>query len=207
MRRLEDGVARGRAFVSLVGRQTAVAWDLRRRIWSGEEVLLLAPDADVPRLRGFVVGVSPTDSVVWFDDARWDEPVVVDLSLVVSVRLPHFHEDGPAPKRSREVFEARKGDEPIPGQLRFGADRVPEVSPRSEMAMQKAAGALLSQPLLDVLAALDGAARGKASVPTRDVAEALGDSVQATVRRLAFLAELGLVYVEEGRLYRWSPAD
>lgn len=204
--------------MSLISRQSALAWDLRGFLWSGKEVVVLSPGADLPRVRGLVIGVTPTDALALIDDARWDEPVAIDLSGVASVRQPHYHEEGDAPLRTREVFERHRGPEPLPGQLSLGAQRVPEVSTRSRIAMAKAAGMLLSQDLLDVLGALDKASRGRESVLTGEVAEAMvvsidGEQVrgkpspQWTVRKLAFLADLRLVLVEEGRRYRWSPGD
>lgn len=202
---------------SLLSRQASIAWDLRGFLWSGKEVVLLAPDADEPRLRGLVVGVAPTDAVAWIDDARYDEPVAVALDHVVSVRQPHFHEEGDAPERTREVFEPRREAPPMPGQLRLGADRIPKVSPRSVVSMQRAAGMLLPQDLVDTLAALDRAARGRQSVLTREVAEKVtnadGEFVYPrpttgrTFRRLSALATLRLVYLVEGRPTRWRPGD
>jgi hypothetical protein len=193
--------------VSLISRKSALAWDLRGFLWSGKEVVVLAPDADIPRLRGIVIGVAPTDSIAWLDDARWDEPVTVDLGAVASVRQPHYHEEGDPPERTREVFPIHRGPEPMPGQMHFGAERIPEVSRRSLISMQRAAGMLLPQEDIDALAALDRVAKGKPSVPTIDVADELGESIQRTVRRLRFLAGLKLVSFEEGRRYRWSPGD
>lgn len=204
--------------LSLVPLQTAIAWDLRGRLFSGQEVVVLIPDGEIPRVRGLVIGVSPTDAVAWMDDARFPEPVAVDLSKVASVRRPHFHEEGDAPERRRPIFEPRRDPEPMEGQLSLGAQRVPAVSRRSVMAMQRAVGMLLSQDLLDVLAALDLAARGRHTVTTTDVLDAVmtcidGEeirptpSVQWTVRSLRALADLGLAYVEEARPLGWAPGD
>lgn len=193
---------------SLVSKQTAIAWDLRGYLWNGKEVVLVGPeDAEVPRPRGVVMGVSPTDAVAWIDDARFEEPLAVDLSTVRAVREPHFHEEGDAPTRHRAFFEPRRGPEPMPGQLMLGASRIPKVSNRSRRALERARGLLLSQDDVDVLAALDTAARGRTSVTTKDVAAILGASSQWTVRRLSFLATLRLAFVEEGRRYRWAPGE
>lgn len=197
------------AQVSLIRRQTALAWELRGHLWRGSEVVIrVEQDDEVMRLRGYPVSVSPTDAVLWLDDGQGEEPTVIPLNVVTQVRRPHFHEDGPAQRRRVARLEARRGPEPYPGQLIFGAERIPEVSRRSAAAMERAAGLLLPQDLLDVLAALDRAVRRKQHVPSRAVAEQLGADVGWTLQRLGLLAEMRLVFPsEDGTHYVWSPGE
>jgi hypothetical protein len=194
--------------VTLLKKQASLAWELRRYLWGALEVVVSCRrDALVPRYRGYVVSVSPTDSTALLDDARWDEPVLIPLNLVLTVRRPHYHEDGPEPERDRPVVRpAIQSYQPMPGQLTLGGEPRP-VSKRTRIAMERAAGMLLSQDLLDVLAALDGAARGKQSVSSLEVADAAGESLQWTVRRLNALARLRLALVVRERPYAWTPGE
>lgn len=204
--------------MKLLRKQTALAWDLRGYLWGGREIIVtLRQDALVPRYRGFLVDVSPTDATARLDDARWDEPVLIPLDLVLTVRSSDYLEHGPAPVRQRPIFAPSRGPEAMPGQLLLGGDP-PPVSRRTLVAMQRAAGMLLSQDLLDVLGALDRAAKGKQSVSTTDVADAMtvavdaaevGEkpSIQWTVRRLTALAGLRLAFVVRERPYSWAPGE
>lgn len=198
--------------MTIVKKRTALAWELRAALWGRKEVIVaLGEEGIVRRYRGYVVEVSATDVTASIDDARYDEPVLLTLGAVLSVRRPHFHEDGPEPERARPVFEPRRGPEPMPGQLLLGGTP-PTVSRRTQVAMARAAGMLLSQDLMDVLGALDRAARGRESVPTTAVADALEaeeekPSIQWTVRRLASLAELRLALAVEKRPYSWTPGS
>lgn len=193
--------------MTLLKKQTALAWELRGYLWANREIVVaLRRDALVPRYRGYLVSVSPTDANAVLDDARWDEPVTIPLDLVLSVRRPHYHEDGDEPVRSRPIFRPERGPEPMPGQLMLGGDP-PPVSKRTRIAMERAAGLLLSQDVLDVLAALDRAARGKQSVSSLEVADAAGESLQWTVRRLSQLASMRLALVVRERPYAWTPGE
>lgn len=192
--------------MSLVKKQTALAWELRALLWNRQEVMItLRRDLLVPRVRGYVVEVSATDASALIDDARWDEPIQVELDKVLTVRRPHL-EDGDTPPRARPIFPPSRGPEPMPGQLTLGGDP-PEVSKRSLIPMRRAAGLLLSQDLLDVIAALDRAAKGKQSVPSLAVADAGGWSLQWTVRRLAHLASLRLCFAVREKPYAWIPGE
>jgi hypothetical protein len=193
--------------VTLVSRSYSLAWDLRSALWGRKEVVVLLRERSlILRVRGYVVSVDATDAGAEIDDARWDEPIRVALADVRSVRRPHYHEDGPEPERNRPIFEPRRPAEEMPGQLRLGGDP-PPVSARTRVAMERAAGLLLSQPLLDVLAALDRAARGRQSVTSLEVADAAGASLQWTVRRLAELAGYRLALAVAERPYRWTPGE
>jgi hypothetical protein len=148
-----------------------------------------------------------TDSYAEIDDARWGSPRVIPLDRILSVRRPHFHEDGPEPPRLHPPAKRRADPEPFPGQLRFGG-KVPAVSRRSRRAAERAAGLLLPQDLLDVLGALDAAVRRRANVPARDVGERLGRTGRWTILRLGRLAEMRLVFVARDRgRYVWSPGE
>lgn len=193
--------------MTLIKKQSALAWELRGCLWTRFEVVItLREDALVKRVRGYVVEVSPTDVTAVIDDARWEEPITVLLEMVLTIRRPHYHEDGPEPERHRPIVQPSRGPEPMPGQMTLGGDP-PEVSKRSFIAMQRAAGLLLSQDLLDVIAALDRAARGKQSVPSLAVADAGGWSLQWTVRRLTYLESLRLCFAVSERPYAWTPGE
>lgn len=194
--------------MSLIRKQTALAWELRGHALHGREVVLaLNGGSSIPRLRGYVVGISATDSCAEVDDARWPEPRLVPLDRILSVRRPHFHEDGEAPARSRPVAERATDPAPFPGQLRLGGDP-PAVSRRSRAAVERAAGMLLPGDLMGVLGALDAAVRGRRSVQAVRVAEEMGRSGRWTILRLARLAEMGLARVErERRVYVWWPGE
>jgi hypothetical protein len=194
----------------LIRQETALAWELRLHALRGREVILLLRGSAEQRLRGYVVGISPTGAFTEIDDARWEEPRQVPLSTIESVRRPHFHEDGEDALRAlsgRPPRERRKDPDPFPGQLRLGGS-VPEVSRRSAAAAERASGLLLPQDLLDVLGALDSAVKRRKAVPTARVAEVMGRSPQWTVRRLGRLAEMRLALpMKEGRRYAWSPGE
>lgn len=202
--RIEVGGAILRAPIK---KTTALAWELRGALMGRQEVVVLIRDgALVHRVRGFVVEVAATDVNAAIDDARYDEPVLVQLDAVLTVRNPHYHEEGDAPTRNRPIFEPHRGPEPMPGQLLLGGTP-PVVSKRTRLAMERAAGMLLPQDLLDVLGALDRASRGRQSVPSLAVADAAGESLQWTVRRLSHLAELRLAFVVGERPYAWTPGE
>ncbi|MGH2938304.1 MAG: hypothetical protein ACRDPE_09320 [Solirubrobacterales bacterium] len=194
--------------MTLLKKQSSLAWELRGYLWGAAEIVVSCRrDALVPRYRGYVVSVSPTDATFELDDARWGEPVLIPVDLVLTVRRPHYHEDGPEPERDRPVVRpAIQSYQQMPGQLTLGGEP-PPVSKRTRIAMERAAGMLLSQELLDVLAALDAAARGRQSVSSLEVADAAGESLQWTVRRLNALAAQGLALSVRERPYAWIPGE
>lgn len=171
-----------------------------------EVVLSVRDGALVQRVRGFIVEVAATDANAAVDDARFDEPVLVALDAVLTVRRPHYHQEGDTPERNRPIFEPRRGPEPMPGQLLLGGTP-PAVSKRTLLAMERAAGMLLPQDLLDVLGALDRASKGKESVPSLAVADEMGASLQWTVRRLSLLASLRLAFAVSENPYQWCPGE
>lgn len=193
--------------MSLVKKTTALAWELRNALMMRHEVVISVRDGPlIQRVRGYVVEVAATDVNAAVDDARWDEPVLVQLDAVLTIRRPHYHEEGETPVRNRPIFEPHRGPEVIPGQLLLGGTP-PNVSKRTRIAMERAAGMLLPQDLLDVLGALDRASRGKESVPSLAVADELGASLQWTVRRLSALAEMRLAFAVAERPYSWTPGE
>lgn len=207
MLRTAYGLEVGGAILRPIKKTTALAWELRGALMGRYEVVISIQDgALVHRVRGFVVEVAATDVNASIDDARYDEPVLVQLDAVLTIRRPHYHEEGDAPTRTRPIFEPRRGPEPMPGQLLLGGTP-PAVSKRTQLAMQRAAGMLLSQDLLDVLGALDRASRGKQSVSSLAVADEAEASLQWTVRRLSRLAELRLAFVVGERPYAWTPGE
>lgn len=203
-----------------VKKTTALAWELRGALMMRYEVVISVRDgALVQRVRGYVVEVAATDANASIDDARYDEPVLVPLDAVLTIRRPHYHEEGDAPERNRPIFEPRTDAPPMRGQMRLGG-RPWKVSRRTTIPMQKATGMLLPQDLLDVLAALDRASKGRQSVPTTAVADRMArydedeesiidapSSIQWTVRRLNELAELRLAFVVGERPYAWTPGE
>lgn len=191
----------------LIKKQSALAWELRGFLWNRKEVVItLRRDSLVQRVRGYVVEVTATDVSALIDDARWDEPISVQLERVLTIRQPHYHEEGEAPARNRPIFAPSRGPEPMAGQMTLGGEPRP-VSKRSQIPMQRAAGLLLPQESLDVIAALDRAAKGKQSVPTLTVADAGGWSLQWTVLRLTHLASLRLCFAVSEKPYAWTPGE
>jgi hypothetical protein len=184
-----------------------------------EIVLTMRDGSLVRRVRGFVVEVAATDVNASIDDARWDEPVLVPLDAVLTIRRPHYHEEGETPQRNRPIFPPRTAAPPMRGQMRLGG-RPWTVSKRSTIPMQKASAMLLPQDLMDVLAALDRAAKGKQSVSTTEVADRMArydenreeiedapESIQWTVRRLTQLAEMRLAFLVGEQPYAWTPGE
>lgn len=189
--------------MSLIRKEEAVAWELRSHLWKGSPVVVtVEAGPEIIRLRGYVESVSATSAFAEVDDDRYPEPRSFPIRTVKSIRRPHFHEDETVlPVRPR----AAPDGEQIPGQLRLGAERIPEVSRRGRGAMERAASMLLPQDLLDALWAVDKACKGRARVSTAEAASLLGRSPQWTVRRLARLAEMHLLLPETGgRRIEWG---
>ena len=191
---------------NLLRRSEAVAWELRTHLLYEREIILrLVEGASLKRLRGNVVSVHGTGQTCQLEDARFEDPVTVPVSMIESIRRPHFHEpeDGllPAPPPARRELPYID-----PNQMTLGGDP-PEVSRRTAKAMIRATGLLLEQEQLDVLAALDRACTGRRDARTIRVAEHLGRSPEWTTRRLARLAEMRLVFLVKERPNEWAPGE
>lgn len=191
---------------ALVRRRQSTAWELRlAKHYRREVVVRLHEGHRIKRVRGYVVAVTSSDRMATFHSEDHPEPVMVPIRFIDQIRRPHFHEDGP-PRPYRPTAEPPGASWIDPGQLTLGGDP-PKVSKRSESAVLRAAGMMLGDEAMAVLAALDSAARIAGTASTADVADELGRSIQWTVRRLAPLAEMRLVFLVGKNPYLWSPGE
>lgn len=107
--------------------EQAWAWELRTAWALGREVIIVLEDDGQPlpkeHVRGYVTHVAPTDAFAVLDVVAQEENELggklhVPCALVLTVRRPHFHEDGPArPDRPAPRFKGMP--EPNPDQLAF----------------------------------------------------------------------------------------
>jgi hypothetical protein len=116
-------------------REQQFVWELRTYWAKGREVIaVLDPEwAGQPRVRGYVVWIAATGAACRIDDGgvsvTFDGREVVGLHVpmaaIVSVRRPHFTEDGEAARPDRGA-PARA--ETLPGQLDLFEDFVEQLS-------------------------------------------------------------------------------
>lgn len=96
-------------------REQAWAWELRTAWGLGREVVVVL-EGQQERVRGYVTHVAPTGAYATVDVEKLPQDLHVPCALVLTVRHPHFHEDGPAgPDRPAPRF--RGMPEPDPNQL------------------------------------------------------------------------------------------
>lgn len=95
--------------------EQAWAWELRTAWALGREVVVVL-DGQEERVRGYVTHVSPSGAYALVDVDRFPQDLHVPCALVLTVRHPHFHEDGP-PKPDRPAPRFRGMPEPDPNQL------------------------------------------------------------------------------------------
>lgn len=104
----------------LAAREEAAAWDLRTA-WALRRavVLLLDPDlAQDVRLAGWVAHVQATNGAATLETIE-GETVLIPCSVILSVRVPHFHEPGDAalagaPRRPRRETVADRFPDQLP---------------------------------------------------------------------------------------------
>lgn len=110
---------------NLAARESAAAWELRAA-WAARREVVVALDhpAAFPRIQGYVENVSPTAAYAVIRDLGG--ACHVPLTLVLSIRSPHFSEatDRPAgelppPPVRQEVPDGQLALD-LTGQLEFG---------------------------------------------------------------------------------------
>lgn len=192
------------AVTDLIRPESALAWELRGH-WAARREIVLRLHGG--RVRGFVEHVSATGAYAIVDPVSstlpspepWEPPTLhVPLGLVLSVRRPHFHEDGPlSPVRERRRTEA---DLQLSGQGTLGEWFRPPATARADYALARAVEMMLPPQTLRLIAALDRAqerVNGR-GVATSEVADEIGHSDPWTSRRLRELAVIGLVQRSRG---------
>lgn len=97
----------------LAAREQSSAWELRAAWATGREVIVVF---ELTRVRGIVTRVAPTGAAAWIDDGL-GEPMHVPCAAILSIRRPHFHEDGSTPRVAPRPQRVE-----LPGQLNlFGS--------------------------------------------------------------------------------------